>query len=91
MLRNKIVFAQDAVAETPPQAGRAIGDGRRSRRSRKAGGAPSTPRPRGAKIWALLRQGASPQLFSRLQANVQDIEKLIGEAEWAALRGRAAS
>jgi hypothetical protein len=43
----------------------------------------------GAKIWALFRPGASPQLFAR--ANMQGIEKLISEREWAALGGGTAA
>ena len=90
LMRNKIVFAQDAVADALAESGVQLvmvadpGDPQRWRRAVEAQAAR-------AKIWALIRPGASPLLFSRLQANVSDIEKLISEQEWATLKaGRAA-
>ena len=45
----------------------------------------------GAKIWALLRDGTSPQLFKQQLGNPLDIEMFLREEEWAALRQQKAA
>jgi hypothetical protein len=44
----------------------------------------------GAKVWALLRAGTSPQLFRRQLTNPLDIELFLREEEWTALHRQAA-
>jgi hypothetical protein len=44
----------------------------------------------GAKIWALLRAGTSPQLFRRQVTSPLDIELFLREEEWAALHQQTA-
>jgi hypothetical protein len=81
--RNRLVAARDAAAQSPQPDTQIVvlADPDDAQAWSQAVAAQAA----GAKIWALLRPGVSPQIFARLQANVQDIEKLVGEAEWAAL------
>ena len=45
----------------------------------------------GAKIWALLRDGTSPQLFHQQSGDPPEIEQFLREEEWTALRQQEAS
>ena len=90
--RDRILFA-DAVGDGAVPAAEAgiqlviavdPRDGASLRRAQAA-------QANGAKIWALLRPGTSPQLFRQQMGDPLEIEQFLREEEWTALRQQGAS
>lgn len=90
--RDHVLFA-DALGEAPlapPAAGVQYviaADPRDGEGLRRAAAAQA----QGAKIWALLRAGTSPQLFKQATGDPLDVELFLRDEEWAALRRQGAA
>jgi hypothetical protein len=90
--RDRLLFA-DAIGDDPLAAAEPgtqlviAADPRDPKALRRAQAAQA----QGAKIWALLRDGTSPQLFKQQLGNPLDIEMFLREEEWAALRQQQAA
>jgi len=93
ILRDRLVFVDGGLVEAlahPQEATQLVvaadpadAQGWMKARAAQAGG--------GAKLWALLRHGTSPQLFKTLENETGEIEMLLNEDEWAALRPSGAA